>query len=69
MTLGGRVWNTLDENDRYLLLSATYPRRSEELLDLESSKNWNALLPSTQSDLLDRDWSMILDRNVRPEDY
>lgn len=66
MTLAGKVWNTLDENDRYLLLHATYPNRSDVLLDAESMMNWNRLLPSTQNDLLDRDWSMILDRNVEP---
>ena len=68
MTLGGQVWNTLDENDRYLLLSATYPNRSDVLLDAESLMNWDRLMPSTQGALLDRDWSMILDKNVRPED-
>jgi hypothetical protein len=67
MSLAGKVWKTLDANDRYLLLSAAFPNRSDAILDLESQKGWNDLLPSTQQDLTDVDWSAILARNVQPD--
>jgi hypothetical protein len=66
MSLAGKVWKTLDTNDRYLLLSSAYPNRSDILHDLESQKDWNELLPSTQKDLTDVDWSGILGRDVTP---
>jgi hypothetical protein len=68
MVLGGKVWNTLDRDDRKALLVATYPNRSQSIVKLESKRQWNDLLQSTQKDLLDVDWSMVLDRDVRPDD-
>ena len=67
MSLAGKVWKTLDINDRYILLSATYPNRSDAILDLESQKEWGDLLPSTQQDLTDVDWSAVLGKNVQPD--
>jgi len=67
MTYAGRVWNTLDEDEKRLLLVWTYPKRSDALLNLESKLTWDGLLPSTQRDLMERNWSQILDRNVRPD--
>ena len=66
MSLAGKVWKILDTDDRYLLLSATYPNRSDAILDLESQREWNQLLPSTQQDLTDIDWSATLGRDVQP---
>ena len=66
MTLAGKVWKNLDENDRYLLLSTAYPKRSDALLDLESQKEWNELLPSTQQDLENVDFCGVLRRDVQP---
>ena len=71
MVLGGKVWNeTLGKDDRKALLRAVYPDRTWEknLIEFESKRKWDDLLPSTQKDLLERDWSMILDRDVRPDD-
>ena len=67
MSLAGKVWKTLDKNDRYLLLSAAFPNRSDDILDLESLKRWDDLLPSTRQGLTDVDWSAILSRNVQPD--
>jgi hypothetical protein len=66
MTYAGIVWNSLDTNDRYILLSFAYPRRSDAILDLESRKGWNDLLPSTQDDLTDVDFCSVLGRDVQP---
>lgn len=66
MSLAGKVWKILDTDDRYLLLSATYPNRSDAILDLESQREWNQLLPSTRQDLTDIDWSATLGRDVEP---
>ena len=66
MKLVGKVWKNPDENDRYLLLAAVYPNRSDIFHDLESQKEWNELLPSTQNDLISVDWFAILGRDVTP---
>ena len=66
MTLAGKVWKNLDTNDRYLLLSAAYPNRSDALLDLESQKEWNELLPSSQQGLENVDFCGVLHRDVQP---
>lgn len=66
MSLAGKVWNKIDTNDRYLLLSAAFPYRSDAISDLESLKKWAELLPSTQQTLTNVDWCQILGRDVAP---
>lgn len=68
MTLGGIVWNRdLDIEDREAILRSAYPNRLPSLIGFESHKKWQDLLPSTQKDLLDYNWSVILGRDVQPD--
>ena len=63
-----RIWDKdLNKDERKMLLRATYPNRSNLIIDLEAGKSWTDLLPSTQSDLRDVDWCAVLDRDVRPD--
>ena len=71
MVLGGKVWNKkLNIDDRKLLLIAvTYFDVSKELINIAAKLEWSELPPKIQEELLARDWSMILDRDVRPEGF
>lgn len=55
-----RVWSRLEPGQRKLLIFHIYPNRAEQIVELESRKQWKELLPSTQQDLRDVNWSEIL---------
>lgn len=68
MTLAGIIWDKeIDEEERAYLLVTLYPNRSDKLITLESRKSWKDLLPSTQDELLNLDWSMLLGRDLQPD--
>ena len=67
MASDAKVWNTLHPDYRKVILIACYPARSRAIAVLESRKDWNDLLPSTQEDLSEMNWSMVLRRDVRPD--
>lgn len=66
MKLAGRVWNQLDEEDRLCLLEYCKTLKSEKIKMLESKLNWNSLMPVTQNDLLEIDFSEALGKDVQP---
>lgn len=45
------LWNKLNMQKRYALLTKAYPARSWELHNLEAKLKWDKLLPSTQKEL------------------
>ena len=66
MTLAGRVWNSIESGERLELLQHCAMRMSDSLRMHESTLTWDSLLPSTQEDLLEVDFSEILGRDVTP---
>jgi len=68
MILAEQVWDTLSVIDRLELLHCACARahRNLGLLTFEATLDWDKLLPSTQKDLLNVDWSIVLGRDVTP---
>lgn len=66
MTLAGRVWNTLNFDDRLRLLRHCGTITHEEIKRYEATLRWSALMPVTQNDLLAINFSGILERDVTP---
>lgn len=52
----GPAWNALKRDDRKLILLKAYPDRSMALLNFESERQWDELLPSTQIAVTYVDW-------------
>lgn len=66
MKLAGKVWNTLSREDRMRLLAHCLSLKSDEIKKYESGLRWNDLMPVTQNDLLNVDFSSALGRDVQP---
>lgn len=66
MVLAGRVWNTLDADERMRLLRHCGTITHESIKQHEVTLSWNKLMPVTQNDLLAIDFSDILGRDVAP---
>jgi len=66
MVLAGRVWNSLDSDDRMLLLRHCNTITHEDIKKHETSLLWDKLMPVTQNDLLSLDFCEVLGRDVIP---
>ena len=66
MKLAGRVWNTLDEDDRMALLRNCNIITHESIKKIEVTRKWEDLWPMTQDALLEVDFSRVLGRDVQP---
>lgn len=66
MELAGKVWNSLQADERMRLLRQCTTITSNSIKQMESQMKWQKLMPVTQRDLLSVDFSAILGRDVTP---
>lgn len=66
MKLAAIVWNKLSIDDRIRLLRHCKTITYESTKNYEATLKWNRLMPVTQRDLLDVDFSFVLGRDIQP---
>lgn len=66
MKLGGLVWNKLSIDERIRLLRHCASITYESTKNYEATLKWDKLMPVTQRDLLNVDFSSVLGRDVCP---